>query len=87
MGVLAARSQVRPPKVNRLIISVGGDLTMSADAVEASELDPVIPTQDELDPVVPTQDELEPVVQAQDGLDPVAQTQAELEPVAQVQDA
>jgi hypothetical protein len=39
---------------------------MSADAVEAFELDPVIPTQDESEPVVQAQDELEPVVQVQD---------------------
>ena len=32
---------------------------MSADAVEAFALDPVIPTQAELDPVVQAQDELE----------------------------
>jgi hypothetical protein len=75
MGELAARSQA--PEVNRLIIPVGGDLTMSADAVEAFELDPVIPTQDELDPAIPAPDELEPVVQAQDELDPVTPTQDE----------
>jgi hypothetical protein len=73
-----------PPVVNRLIIPVGGDLTMSADAVEVFELDPVIQTQDELEPVVQTQDELEPVVQ--DELDPVVQAQDELDPVVQAQD-
>jgi len=35
---------------------------MSADALEASTLDPVIQTQDELDPVVQAQNELDPVV-------------------------
>ena len=54
---------------------------MSADALEASTLDPVIPTQDELDPVIPTQDELDPAIQAQDELEPVVQAQAELDPV------
>jgi hypothetical protein len=73
-----------PPIVNRFIIPVGGDLTMSADAVEVFELDPVIQTQDELEPVVQAQDELDPVVQAQDELEPVVQD--ELDPVVQAQD-
>src|SRR5271154_2243846 len=55
-----------PPEVNRLIISVRRRSHMSADAVEASELDPAIQAQDELEPVAPTQDELEPVAQVQD---------------------